>query len=214
MMYIENIFLCMVAPILVAMLCVRGRSRWLLFAVAMGMCCCLLSAYISSFLAGYYGADAVSASIEIAPVVEEIMKALPLVFLLIIYEPKAEDIITVMLLVAIGFATFENVCYLVDGGAARLSYLLVRGFSTGAMHVVCGVLLGVGLATMWRRASSRYLGVLGLLCMAITFHATYNLVVSAEGLVEYIGFAMPIATLLIVLAIRKFLFPRFVTTLS
>ncbi len=46
------------------------------------------------------------------------------------------------LLVAIGFATFENACYLTQNGSANLWLLLIRGFGTGAMHVLCGVITG------------------------------------------------------------------------
>lgn len=77
---IENIFICMASPLLVAALCMgRRRLRFFLFGVA-GMGVCLLSAYINTFLAAVYQADALAATVEIAPVVEEVMKLLPLVF--------------------------------------------------------------------------------------------------------------------------------------
>ena len=49
MTYIENIFLCMVSPLLVAALCMgRRQLRFFLFCFA-GMGVCLLSAYINTF---------------------------------------------------------------------------------------------------------------------------------------------------------------------
>ena len=62
MTYIENIFLCMVSPLLVAALCMgRRQLRFFLFCIA-GMGVCLLSAYINTFLAavcqgGRHGGD-------------------------------------------------------------------------------------------------------------------------------------------------------------
>ena len=48
---IENIFICMASPLLVAALCMgRRRLRFFLFGVA-GTGVCLLSAYINTFLA-------------------------------------------------------------------------------------------------------------------------------------------------------------------
>ena len=83
---IENIFICMASPLLVAALCMgRRRLRFFLFGVA-GMGVCLLSAYINTFLAAVYQADALAATVEIAPVVEEVMKLLPLVFYLLVFE--------------------------------------------------------------------------------------------------------------------------------
>ena len=76
MTYIENIFLCMVSPLLVAALCMgRRQLRFFLFCIA-GMGVCLLSAYINTFLAAVCQADALAATAEIAPVVEETMKLL------------------------------------------------------------------------------------------------------------------------------------------
>lgn len=58
MTYIENIFLCMVSPLLVAALCMgRRHLRFFLFCIV-GMGVCLLSAYINTFLASVCQADA------------------------------------------------------------------------------------------------------------------------------------------------------------
>ena len=151
MTYIENIFLCMVSPLLVAALCMgRRQLRFFLFCIA-GMGVCLLSAYINTFLAAVCQADALAATAEIAPVVEEMMKLLPLVFYLLVFEPEGDKIKAAAITVALAFATFENVCYLIQNGADRFSFIFFRGFGTGAMHVLCGLIVGGGLAYTWRR---------------------------------------------------------------
>lgn len=151
MTYIENIFLCMVSPLLVAALCMgRRQLRFFLFCMA-GMGVCLLSAYINTFLAAVCQADALAATAEIAPVVEEMMKLLPLVFYLLVFEPEGDKIKAAAITVALAFATFENVCYLIQNGADRFSFIFFRGFGTGAMHVLCGLIVGGGLAYTWRR---------------------------------------------------------------
>ena len=62
MTYIENIFLCMVSPLLVAALCMgRRHLRFFLFCIV-GMGVCLLSAYINTFLASVCQADALAAT--------------------------------------------------------------------------------------------------------------------------------------------------------
>ena len=54
----ENIFLCMVSPLLGAALCMgRRHLRFFLFCIV-GMGVCLLSAYINTFLASVCQADA------------------------------------------------------------------------------------------------------------------------------------------------------------
>ena len=75
---------------------------------------CLLSAYINTFLAAVCQADALAATAEIAPVVEEMMKLLPLVFYLLVFEPEGDRIKPAAITIALAFATFENVCYLIQ----------------------------------------------------------------------------------------------------
>ena len=80
MTYIENVFLCIASPLLIAALCMGKRQRkFFLFCLA-GMGACLLSAYINTFFAALYRADTFTTTTEIAPVVEEVMKFLPLLF--------------------------------------------------------------------------------------------------------------------------------------
>ena len=202
MTYIENIFLCMVSPLLVAALCMgRRQLRFFLFCIA-GMGVCLLSAYINTFLAAVCQADALAATAEIAPVVEEMMKLLPLVFYLLVFEPEGDKIKAAAITVALAFATFENVCYLIQNkklsrenkqnGADRFSFIFFRGFGTGAMHVLCGLIVGGGLAYAWRRTWLKIAGTCGLLGAAITLHAIYNLLIAYGGAVQYVAYALPV----------------------
>jgi len=192
MTYIENIFLCMVSPLLVAALCMgRRQLRFFLFCIA-GMGVCLLSAYINTFLAAVCQADALAATAEIAPVVEEIMKLLPLVFYLLVFEPEGDKIKAAAITVALAFATFENVCYLIQNGADRFSFIFFRGFGTGAMHVLCGLIVGGGLAYTWQRTWLKIAGTCGLLGAAITIHAIYNLLIAHGGAAQYVAYALPV----------------------
>lgn len=101
---------------------------------------CLLSAYINTFLAAVCHADALAATAEIAPVVEEIMKLLPLAFYLLVFEPESEKIKPAAVTVALAFATFENVCYLIQNGADRFSFIFF-GASVRVPCTFCAVLL-------------------------------------------------------------------------
>jgi RsiW-degrading membrane proteinase PrsW (M82 family) len=126
MTYIENVLICMASPLLIAALCMGKRqTNFFLFCFA-GMGACLLSAYINTFLTAIYEADAFAATSEIAPVVEEVMKLLPLLFYLLVFEPKAEQIKIAAVIVALSFATFENVCYLIQNGAEHFSFIFFR----------------------------------------------------------------------------------------
>ena len=192
MTYIENIFLCMASPLLVAALCMGRRQlrRFLLSIAGMGVC--LLSAYINTFLAAVYQADALASVAEIAPVVEEVMKLLPLVFYLLVFEPEGEKIKSAAVTIALSFAIFENVCYLIQNGADRFSLIFFRGFGTGAMHVLCGMIVGGGLAYAWQQTWLKIAGTCGLLGAAITLHAIYNLLIAYGGAAQYVAYALPV----------------------
>lgn len=199
MNYIENTFICLAAPLLLAILCLRRDVRRPVIFLLAGMTACLLSAYVSTYIAGVTGTDMTAASHEISPVVEEIMKSLPLLFFLLVFEPDRNSAITGGLLIAVGFATFENVCFLTANGSSDLLRLLIRGFGTGAMHVVCGMMLDISLFFLWDQVWLRIVGSFAVLCFTITFHAVFNVLVNQAGAVFWIGSMIPLTALLIYL---------------
>ena len=206
MLYVENIFVCLVAPIVVLLLFVDDKRRPGIFAVVLGMVACLLSAYVSAFLAQVYGDDATATATEIAPVVEEAAKFLPIVFVLSVFDPDDEGLINFGLLIGISFATLENVCYLIENGAASLPLLILRGFGTGAMHLACVMLVVYGLVMLRRtseRISTRAAGGFAMLCVSITFHEIYTVLLAAGGVAMYVAFAAPILTCVVLFARRR-----------
>ena len=208
MSYIENIYVCLGAPLLIAAICMRGRGRTMNLFVLAGMTVCLLSSYINTFIAAATGVSALTASLEIAPMTEEIMKFLPILFFLLVFEPGREEIRSGILMTAVGFATFENACYLTSNGAAQILHLLIRGFGTGAMHVICGFLIAIGFLYLWDRVWLRVAGTIGLIAVAITYHGIYNILVSQTGVAAMIGYLIPLLTVALILIFGRNL-PRF-----
>ena len=185
----------MASPLLIAALCMGKRqTKFFLFCLA-GMGACLLSAYINTFFAALYGADNLAATAEIAPVVEEVMKLLPLLFYLLVFEPKAEQIRITAVMVALSVATVDNLGYLIQNGAGHFSVIFFRGIGTGAMHGICGAIVGGGLAYVWQRTWLKIAGTCGLLGAAITLHAIYNLLIAYGGAVQYIAYLLPVVIL-------------------
>ena len=197
MNYIENTYVCLAAPMLIAIISLRKEGQRSLFFVLMGMTACLLSAYISSFIAGVMGLELSAAVYELSPVVEEIMKAMPVLFYLLVYEPDKRSAVTCTLMLAVGFATFENICYLTAFGSADLLRLVIRGFSTGAMHIVCGMAVALGLFFLWDQVWLQVVGGFALLCFVITFHAIFNVFVSQTGVVFWVGSMIPLTLVLV-----------------
>ena len=89
-------------------------------------------------------------SIFLSPIIEEIMKLLPVLFYLSLYEPKDAELLQAAVGIGAGFATFENCCYVLSNGAQNLSYVLIRGSAVGVMHLVSMVALAFGLHLLKR----------------------------------------------------------------
>lgn len=207
MTYIENIFLCLAIPLILSLFFTRGRARsFILFMVA-GMGACLLSAYVSSFFMSYYGTDAGTTAIEITPICEEVMKLLPLLFYFLIFEPEPKELPGAAIAIAAGFATFENVCYLTENGAEDFTFLLIRGISAGALHILCGILVGFGISHVFRHRWLALTGTVGVLGACTGFHGIYNLLISADGAWKTAGCLFP-SLMIVVLFVLKQLFPR------
>ena len=203
MTYIENVFACIAAPLLVAALCAGKKHAHLFIFALAGMLSCLLSAYVNTFFAALLDASALGATAEIAPVVEEVMKLMPLLFYLLVFEPEGDRIRSAILATAAGFATFENVCYLLENGAEDLGFLLIRGFGTGAMHVMCGVIVGYGMVYVWPRGALRAAGSCALLGTAVVFHGVCNLMAAYGGRAQYVAYALPLLLLAAGYAARR-----------
>lgn len=205
MIYIENIFVCLAIPMFLSMLFTKASSRRFTFFVITGMFMCLLSAYVNSFFMGLYGTDEVTAVVEITPVCEELMKLLPLLFCFVVAGSEADHITPAAIAMAVGFATFENVCYLTANGTENLMFLLMRGLSAGALHILCGIVTGFGLVYVFKRRWMTVTGTVGLLGVCISLHALYNLMITAEGYWKFFGYFMP-AALLFVMAVLMYFY--------
>ena len=201
-MYIENIFVLIAAPLVACLFCVRGRPRAIVASLLVGMVVCLLSAYVSSFAAQVVGINAVQAAVQVAPAVEETLKLLPLLFFLLAAEPKVENIGLALVFVAVGFATMESAFYLADAGVADPATLALRGLSTAVMHLVCGVVMGYGLTRAWDRPWLRAAGTFGLLCLVMSYHGLFNLLVAAGGCAFFAAVAMPVVSLALILLVQ------------
>ena len=197
MIYSENILICIAIPLLIALVFTRRSTRRFITAFILGMVVCLISAYFSGFIKFVTGTSMNDTAVFYSPIVEEILKMLPLLFYIFVFQQKDDKIFIVAVGIGLGFATFENCCYILSSGASDMGYILVRGMAVGIMHLVCALLLVLGLSL------ARYFRLLnipagiGALTIPTVFHGLYNLLVSQPGVSSYLGYALPILTALL-----------------
>lgn len=198
MIYSENILICMIVPLLVMLPFLPVKSRRLFIGLILGMAMCLFGAYLNGFFGEYLEMNADEIAKYIAPIVEELMKMLPIMIYLLLLQPTISDLFAFSVVIGAGFATFENCCYIVFNGAQLFSFILIRGLAVGIMHVACGLALGMGASLIMRDRRTMIPGTIGAFSFAMTIHALYNLLVSVEGVPTYIGYSIPIIALIII----------------
>ena len=192
MIYAENIFLCITAPLLLSLFFLRKNAKRFVVFFLTGMGICLLSAYISGFSLRLAGLEEGETATFISPLVEEMQKLLPLLLFLFLYEPTDEAFLDAAIGIGIGFATFENCCYILSAGAESLPYILIRGLAVGVMHLVTTLAVSLALIMARRIRMLSIPGIAGSLTLSMIFHALYNLLVSQSGISSMIGYALPL----------------------
>lgn len=204
MIYAENILICIAIPLFVSLLFVRGEVRRYLAAFLFGMGVCLLAAYISSFLGDTVGMTENDTAVYLSPVVEELMKLLPLGFFTVMIAPKERRQTMLAVAVGAGFATFENCCYILTRGAENLGYILIRGFAVGVMHIMSILALSMWFLIAKRLKVFNFSSITVGVSIAMIFHGLYNLLVSKPGISTVLGFLMPpLTALLLYLLFRR-----------
>ena len=194
MIYAENILMCIAIPLILSLLFVQGEVRRYVAAFLLGMGVCLIAAYISGFLNLVTDMGENDTSIFLSPVVEELMKLMPLLFFLLMFTPKDRTLTMLAVAIGAGFATFENCCYILTSGTESLSYVLIRGLAVGVMHIVSVLALAIWLILAKRLGVFSFPAVVGGLALAMIFHALYNLLVSEPGISSAVGYLLPLLT--------------------
>ena len=185
---------------------IKGAARRYSFFVVAGMLICMLSAYVNSFFMSSYGADEMIAAIEITPVCEELMKLMPLLFYFLALEPEPAQLTPAAIALGSGFATFENACYMTANGADDIMFLLIRGMSAGALHILSGIIIGFGLSYVFRQSWLMVTGTMGLYGVCVTLHALYNLMITDESSVwNAVGYIFPAAIIIILFILKTVL---------
>ena len=192
MIYAENILLCIAVPLLLSMLFVHTQARRYVLCFVTGMLVCLLAAYVTGFLRLLVDWSESDVRIFLSPVVEELIKLLPLLILMLLLNPEDDALLLLAVALGAGFATFENCCNLVSSEAISLGYVLIRGLAVGVMHIVSIAALSLGIIVARRLNALSLPGLTGAFSLSVIFHGLYNLLVSEPGISSYIGYALPI----------------------
>ena len=194
MLYI--IFICTAVPISLMLSLLEKKSRTTLFYMLLGLIICLLAAQINFILRdSFYGTwdpNVFAVTTTLTPIVEELLKAIPIIYFGFVISDKRDDLLTVSMALGIGFAILEN-CYILVANLDQTSIIwaFTRGFSSALLHGICTSLVGFGVSYVKKRKKLFYTGTFALLTVAIIVHGLFNAFIQSRY--SYVGILLPIA---------------------
>lgn len=150
--------------------------RWVMITIVVGGLCAAASYFVNQLAGESLGVSRVILSRYIAPVIEEVIKALILVYLL--RSNRIGFLVDAAIFgfaVGTGFAIVENLYYLQVQADAHMGVWIVRGFGTAIMHG--GVTAMFAVIAQSLSETRQHVGVMDLLpglLIAVLTHSIYN----------------------------------------
>ena len=188
MVYI--IMICMVVPLLLLMTLLNRQSRLLLGFVLGGMVLAVCAYELNSLVCALFQLSGQELSITAAPMIEEILKALPVLFFAILVSDDRKLVLQLAMASGIGFAILENAFLLITYvDQVDLVWAIVRGISTSLSHGICTMIVGSGIVFVRKQKKLFYTGTFALLAAAMTLHAIFNLLIQSPF--DYVALALP-----------------------
>lgn len=202
MVYI--IFLCLTIPMLLMLPLLETRSRWIVGFYLLGTFTALAAYEFNTIVFQLSGMCARSFTELIPPIAEELLKALPVLCYALLLDDSRKRVLPIAMAVGVGFAVLENTVLLVEYlGSVTVAWAAARGFSASLMHGLCTVTIGTGICYVKKQRKLFYTGTFGLVSIAITMHAIFNLLIQSSY--DIVGMIMPLIlyALLYILHSRK-----------
>ncbi len=159
-----------------------GSLRFIAMSAVWGALAYMLAGRINTALVDRGGVPPDTLVRFIAPVVEEVLKGLILLYLIRHADFKYFlDGAIYGFAIGIGFAIFENFEYVMGHQSTAVQLAVSRVFSTNLIHATGSALIGIalGLARFDRSAFRRGLYLLAGLTLAIGIHTGFNNMVNA-----------------------------------
>ena len=174
----EAIFVGTFVPLLFLAFVLKGENRLLILFFIWGLVAFVLSLRINNALIASFPLGMEKLSINMAPIVEEFAKALPLYFFIGLSKEKKFPLVSFGVAVGIGFSILENYIYLFqhfNDSGSPVSFILTRCFTTCLIHATTTGIIGAGIVLVKRIKGIVWPIHFGLFAVAVTIHSLYNL---------------------------------------
>ena len=187
------LFICLVAPLGMMFFLTRGPSRTTVAFLLLGIFMCLFAGEIDGYLYNRCAMEYYSFTVNITPLVEELLKALPIILFALYGAPERQLLLACSVATGVGFATLENMLVLFTASSApTLQYALARGLGAGLMHGIATFVVGLVLSLCAGNRKLAFTGTVAALSAAMLYHSVFNIIVqSAHSIVALL---LPLAT--------------------
>lgn len=197
---IEAIFIVTALPLVFLLAFMQKEQRVFVYFLLWGLVAALLTYYVYVAL-GLAGISLEYGAIGIGPLLEEFLKALPLLALFLLAGRKYDrHILPLAMASGIGFSILENYLYidsLAAGGVNILLLAATRTLTTAIMHGCTTAIVGYGIFLAGNMARSTLPAMLlGLYTTAVTIHAIYNLLAIYSGRGKLLAVMIPLVLIL------------------
>ena len=194
------LYICFFIPMLLSLFVLEKKARLIVGYIIVGTTVCLFVSEVNGILYNMIDRSLLYYCTTISPATEELVKALPVLYLAIFFTDNRRTLIQISFAVGLGFAIMENCIILVQNiDSITITWAVIRGIGAGLMHSVCTMAVGIGISFVKKKRKLFYCGTVALLMMAITYHAIYNTIVMSDY--KYFGFILPLATYIPILIV-------------
>lgn len=200
------LLLLMIPPLMLMAFLLDRSARKILLFLLLGMFTAFLSGQINTLLINGTDISSFDASIHYIPVIEEFLKAFPVVAYIFVLRPKRREIAEYAVAVGLGFAFFENVWAFTQSiyGVPNwedISFVLSRGLGASMVHSLCTVILVYGSYIFMKWRKLLFTGTFALFSLVCLFHSLFNVLIGSER--SILAFVLTLGTYVIVLVLFK-----------
>lgn len=137
------LFFCLVLPLSMMLFIFKGQAKKILGFLLIGIFMCLFAGQINGLILNETELSVRFLTVNITPIVEEILKAIPIIFVAFLFKPDKQFLFDCSITLGVGFATMENTCLLFDSAAGLTAEAIIsRGLGAGMMHGISALAVG------------------------------------------------------------------------
>lgn len=193
---IYSIFLFIVIPMVLMIGYTEKHQKATIGFMALGIAICLVASELNTLVINAIHADYFYYTVTFSPMIEELLKAIPLIYAVFFFveKPVKEKVVTWGFATGVGFAVFENIIMFFQGsGDEGILWAISRGLGASLVHGLCTGFFGMGLCIIKDFRKPYFFGIFSLLSLTAIYHGMYNSMVQSETLMDF-GICFPIIT--------------------